>query len=177
MLNSRPEGSSTALRRGTCVHEASADLFSCRGQIQGRRAAILGRLSKEESPSVDDGWAVEVPPITGLMAAPLACPSSMGASPSGSCLVFTRGGAAGDDCRTAARDSCPTGPARARSAPRILFIRVIRGRRLFCLTSEGAGEPAGAEGSLEVVASDGAVQVEDFPGEVEAGGELAFHCP
>ena len=38
-----------------------------------------------------------------------------------------------------------------------------------------AGEDACAEGGLEVVAADGAVEIEDFTGEVQAGDELAFH--
>lgn len=32
-----------------------------------------------------------------------------------------------------------------------------------------AGEPAGAEGGLKVVAADGTVQIEDLAGQVEAG--------
>ena len=38
-----------------------------------------------------------------------------------------------------------------------------------------AREHAGAEGGLEVVAADRAVEVEDFAGEVQAGNELALH--
>src|SRR5260221_3441498 len=36
-------------------------------------------------------------------------------------------------------------------------------------------QPAGAPGGLEVVAADGAVEVEHFAGQVQAGNQLALH--
>src|SRR5260370_12723177 len=40
-----------------------------------------------------------------------------------------------------------------------------------------AREPAGAPGGLEVVAADGAVEVEQFAGQVHAGNQLALPVP
>ena len=40
-----------------------------------------------------------------------------------------------------------------------------------------AREHSGAEGGLEVVTTDGAVEIEHFAGEKQTGHKLALHCP